>query len=117
MTRFRARGLSRSSLRPTRRFAKIPASTIQELLKPANKEKLKAILLYHVVPGKVVAADVVKLNGREVKTLEGGKVKVSTKNGVMVDNARVVKTDVMTSNGVIHVIDTVIMPKMKSDGM
>jgi uncharacterized surface protein with fasciclin (FAS1) repeats len=98
-------------------FAKIPAGTLEELLKPENKEKLRAILLYHVVPGRVVAADVVRLHGREVKTLEGSKVRIRTSNGVMVDNARVVKTDVLTSNGVIHVIDTVIMPKMKSGGM
>ncbi len=94
-------------------FAKLPAGTVAELLKPENKEKLKGILLYHVVPGKVAAADVVKLNGQEVATLEGSKVKIKTKHGVMVDNARVVKTDVMTSNGVIHVIDTVIMPSAK----
>ncbi|MBC7932236.1 MAG: fasciclin domain-containing protein [Rubrivivax sp.] len=98
-------------------FAKIPVGTLEELLKPENKEKLKAILLYHVVPGKFAAADVVKLNGREVKTLEGGMIKVRTENGVMVDNARVIKTDVMTSNGVIHVIDTVIMPTKMSGGM
>ena len=98
-------------------FAKIPAGTLAELLKPENKEKLRSILLYHVVPGRVVAADVVKLNGREVKTLEGSKVRINTEDGVMVDNARVVKTDVMTSNGVIHVIDTVIMPGMNSGGM
>ena len=97
-------------------FAKIHAGTLEELLKPENKGKLKAILLYHVVPGKVVAADVVKLNGRSVKTLGGGAVKIRTENGVMVDEARVVKTDVMASNGVIHVIDTVIMPDMKSGG-
>lgn len=98
-------------------FAKLPDGALEELLRPENKEKLRAVLLYHVVPGKVVAADVLKLNGREVKTLEGGKVKIKTKDGVMIDNARVVKTDVITSNGVIHVIDTVIMPKMKSNRM
>ena len=92
-------------------FARLPAGTVEELLKPENKEKLKAVLLYHVVPGKVVAADVVKLNGKEAKTLQGGKVKVRTTDGVMVDNARVLKTDVMATNGVIHVIDTVLMPK------
>lgn len=93
-------------------FAKLPAGTVEELLRPENKEKLKAVLLYHVVPGKVVAADVLKLNGKEAKTLQGGKVKVRTSGGVMVDNARVLKTDVMATNGVIHVIDTVLMPKM-----
>lgn len=94
-------------------FAKLPAGTIDNLLKPENKEKLKAILLYHVVSGKFAASDVAKLGGKEVKTLQGSKVKVSTKHGVMVDDARVVKTDVMTSNGIIHVIDTVIMPPAK----
>lgn len=98
-------------------FAKLPDGALEELLRPENREKLRAVLLYHVVPGKVVAADVMRLNGREVRTLEGSKVKVKTKGGVMVNNARVVQTDVMTSNGVIHVIDTVIMPKMKSNRM
>jgi uncharacterized surface protein with fasciclin (FAS1) repeats len=98
-------------------FAKLPSGTLEVLLRPENKEKLRAVLLYHVVPGKFGAADVVKLNGREVKTLEGSAIKVKIRNGVMVDGARVVKTDVMTSNGVIHVIDTVIMPEMKSGGM
>lgn len=91
-------------------FAKLPAGTLQELLKPANKEKLRSILLYHVVQGKVPAKDVVKLNGKSVKTLQGGTVKVNTKNGVMVNNSKVVKTDVMASNGVIHVIDSVLIP-------
>ena len=93
-------------------FAKLPAGTVASLLKPENKEKLKAILLYHVVSGKVPAADVVKLNGQSVKTLEGGMVKVSTKHGVKVDNANVTQADIDCSNGVIHVIDTVLMPKM-----
>lgn len=91
-------------------FAKLPPSTLNDLLKPENKEKLRAILLYHVVPGKFAATDVMKLNGQQVTTLQGSKVKVNTKHGVMVDNAKVIKTDVMTSNGIIHVIDTVIMP-------
>ena len=93
-------------------FAKLPAGTIDTLLMPENREKLKAVLLYHVVPGKFVAADVVKLNGKEAKTLQGGKVKVKANKGVMVDGANVVKTDVMATNGVIHVIDSVLMPKM-----
>ena len=91
-------------------FAKLPAGTVSSLLKPENKEKLKAILLYHVVSGKVKAADVMKLNGQSVKTLEGGMVKVSTKHGVRVDNANVTQTDIDCSNGVIHVIDTVLLP-------
>jgi uncharacterized surface protein with fasciclin (FAS1) repeats len=92
-------------------FAKLPAGTVDDLLKPENKAKLTAILTYHVVPGKVMAADVVKL--KEAKTVQGQPVKIKAKGGaVMVDNAKVVKTDITTSNGVIHVIDTVIMPKL-----
>jgi uncharacterized surface protein with fasciclin (FAS1) repeats len=93
-------------------FARLPAGTVESLLKPENKEKLKSILLYHVVPGNVTAKQVMKLNGRTVKTLEGGSIKVSTMHGVTVDEARVTKTDNQASNGVIHVIDTVLMPKM-----
>ena len=93
-------------------FAKLPAGTVESLLKPENKEKLKSILLYHVVPGNVTAKQVMKLNGRTVKTLEGGSIKVSTMDGVTVDDVRVTKTDIQASNGVIHVIDTVLMPKM-----
>jgi len=91
-------------------FAKLPKGTVEDLLKPENKAKLTAILTYHVVAGKVMAADVVKL--KDAKTVQGGSVKVSTMgNTVMVDNAHVVKTDIAASNGVIHVIDTVILPK------
>ena len=93
-------------------FAKLPAGTVESLLRPENKEKLKAILLYHVVPGNVTADKVVKLNGRSLKTLQGNSMEVSTKHGVRVDNAKVTQTDVKTSNGVIHIIDTVLMPKM-----
>jgi len=93
-------------------FAKLPAGTVDSLLRPENKEKLKSILLYHVVSGNVTASEVVKLNGRSVKTLQGSSVKVRTKHGVRVGNANVVQTDVMASNGVIHVIDTVLIPKM-----
>ena len=93
-------------------FAKLPAGTVESLLKPENKEKLKAILLYHVVSGNVPAKQVMKLNGRKVKTLEGGSIKVGTAHGVTVDGARVTKTDIQASNGVIHVIDRVLMPKM-----
>ena len=93
-------------------FAKLPAGTLESLLKPENKEKLKSILLYHVVSGNVPASKVVKLNGRSVKTLQGNSIKVQTKHGVRVGNAKVVQTDVMASNGVIHVIDTVLIPKM-----
>ncbi|HEY7783953.1 MAG TPA: fasciclin domain-containing protein [Pyrinomonadaceae bacterium] len=93
-------------------FAKLPAGTVESLLKPENKEKLKSILLHHVVAGNVTAKQVMKLNGRTVKTLEGSSIKVSTMNGVTVDDARVTKADIQASNGVIHVIDTVLVPKM-----
>jgi len=90
-------------------FAKLPPGTVEGLLK--DPAKLKKILLYHVVSGKVMAADVVKL--KTAKTVEGGMVKIAVKDGkVMLNNANVVKTDIGTDNGVIHVIDTVIMPKM-----
>ena len=91
-------------------FAKLPAGTLDSLLKPENKAKLQKILTYHVVAGKVMAADVMKLSS--AKTVEGENVAISVKNGgVMVDNAHVTKTDILASNGVINVIDSVIMPK------
>ena len=91
-------------------FAKLPAGTVEMLLKPENKAKLTAILTYHVVAGKVMAADVVKMT--EGKTVQGGMVKVSAMGGkVMINDAHVVTTDIAASNGVIHVIDTVMMPK------
>jgi uncharacterized surface protein with fasciclin (FAS1) repeats len=91
-------------------FAKLPKGTLDDLLKPENKAKLQAILTYHVVPGKVMATDVVKLNS--AKTVNGQTLTIDAKNGaVMVDNAKVAKTDIETSNGVIHVIDTVVLPK------
>ncbi len=91
-------------------FAKLPAGTVEDLLKPENHDKLVAILTYHVVPGKVMAKDVVKLH--EAKTVNGKEVKIMTEGGkVMVDNANVVKTDIACSNGVIHVIDSVILPQ------
>ena len=93
-------------------FAKLPAGTVEMLLKPENKEKLKAVLLYHVVPGNVTADQVTKLDGRSVKTLQGSSVKIKASHGVQVDNAKVTQTDIKASNGVIHVIDTVLMPKM-----
>lgn len=90
-------------------FAKLPAGTVEELLKPENKAKLVAILTYHVLPGKVMAAEVKTM---EAKTVQGQTVKlVVSAAGVTVDNAKVVKTDVTAENGVIHVIDTVIIPK------
>jgi uncharacterized surface protein with fasciclin (FAS1) repeats len=91
-------------------FAKLPAGTLESLLKPENKAKLAGILTYHVVAGKVMAADVVKLTS--AKTVQGGEVKIQAMGGhVMVNNATVTKTDIATSNGVIHVIDTVLLPK------
>lgn len=88
-------------------FAKLPAGTVDNLL--ANPEKLKQILLYHVVPGKVMAKDVVGLSS--ATTAQGSDIAIAVKDGsVMINNAKVLKTDVMASNGVIHVIDTVIVP-------
>ncbi len=91
-------------------FAKLPEGTIETLLKPENKQMLADILTYHVVSGKVNAKDVVKLDS--AKTVQGNNVHIMVKNGgvVLNDNSNVVKTDIATSNGVIHVIDTVIMP-------
>ena len=88
-------------------FAKLPAGTLDGLLK--DKAKLTSILTYHVVAGKVMAADVVKL--RDAKTVQGQSVTISTKDGVKVDAAKVTKTDIQATNGVIHVIDSVILPK------
>jgi uncharacterized surface protein with fasciclin (FAS1) repeats len=91
-------------------FAKLPPGTLESLLKPENKAKLQSILTYHVVSGKVMAQDVVKLHS--AKTVEGQDVTIKTMNGrVMVDSASVTKTDIMTSNGVIHVIDSVLLPR------
>lgn len=90
-------------------FSKLPKGTLESLLKPENKSKLAAILKYHVVSGKVMAKDVVKLS--EAKTLQGSAAKITVKDGnVSVDKALVTKTDIQTSNGVIHVIDSVILP-------
>jgi len=92
-------------------FAKLGEETLQELLKPENKEKLTKILTYHVVPGKVTASQVVKLDGEKVKTAAGPQAMISVDgNTVKVDEAKVIKTDIMCSNGVIHVIDSVIVP-------
>jgi uncharacterized surface protein with fasciclin (FAS1) repeats len=94
-------------------FAKLPAGTLEMLLKPENKAKLASILTYHVVPGKVMAADVVKLTN--AGTVQGPRVDISAKGGtVTVDGAKVVTTDIACSNGVIHVIDSVILPNDKN---
>jgi len=91
-------------------FSKLPAGTVESLLKPENKDKLKAVLLYHVVSGDVTAAQVVKLSA--AKTINGQDLKLTVNDGtVMVNDAKVVKADVFASNGVIHVIDTVLLPK------
>jgi uncharacterized surface protein with fasciclin (FAS1) repeats len=93
-------------------FAKLPEATLADLLKPENKAKLAGILTYHVVAGKVMAKDVVEL--KSAKTVQGSKVKIKVKDGtVMVGGAKVVKTDIACKNGVIHVIDAVILPKPK----
>ena len=91
-------------------FAALPAGTVEDLLKPENKEKLVEILTYHVVPGKVMAADV---KAGEVPTVQGGKATIKIEGEtVMIDEAKVTKTDIAASNGVIHVIDKVLMPPM-----
>ena len=93
-------------------FGKLPKGTVEELVKPENKDKLSAILKYHVVAGKIMAADVVKLKNAE--TVQGGKVRIRVKDGkVRVNKANVVKTDIACKNGVIHVIDAVILPPEK----
>lgn len=90
-------------------FAKLPAGTVEDLLKPENKDKLTAILTYHVVPGKVMAADAMKVDS--ATTVQGGDITIKTMDGkVMVNDATVTQADIEASNGVIHVIDTVIMP-------
>ena len=95
-------------------FAKLPKGTVEDLLKPENRQKLVSILTYHVVPGKVMAKDVVKL--KDAKTVQGSKVKINVKEGkVLVDKAKVVKTDIPCKNGVIHVIDAVILPQAKAE--
>ena len=93
-------------------FAKLPAGTLESLLKPENKAKLQRILTYHVVAGKVMAADVAKT--QSAKAVSGDVITIATRGGtVAVDNATVVKTDILASNGVIHVIDAVMLPKDK----
>ena len=90
-------------------FSKLPAGTVESLLKPANKQKLTSILTYHVVAGNVKAADVVKLSS--AKTLNGKLITIKTAGGkVLINGATVVKADIAATNGTIHVIDTVLMP-------
>ncbi len=93
-------------------FAKLPPGTVENLLKPENREQLRRILTYHVVSGKVMASDVVKL--QSAKAVSGDTIRIRVSDGtVMVDNARVVTPDIAASNGVIHVIDSVILPAAK----
>jgi len=92
-------------------FAKLPEGTVESLLKPENKDKLIKILTYHVVAGKVMSTDL--SNGMEAETVQGQKIKIMLKDGVaMVNNATITTADIEASNGVVHVIDTVIMPEM-----
>lgn len=102
-------------------FAKLPKGTLETLLKPENKGELAKILKFHVIPGKVLAADVVKLNGKDSpKTLEGSTFKINVAGGKVSVSAKttatVVKTDIEGTNGVIHVLDTVILPGAASEG-
>ena len=91
-------------------FAKLPAGTVESLLKPENKAKLQSVLTYHVVAGRVSSGEVVKMTS--AKTVQGQEIKISQNAGtVMVNGAKVVKTDIACSNGVIHVIDAVILPQ------
>ncbi len=90
-------------------FAKLPDGTVEDLLKPENKEKLVAVLTYHVVPGKIMSSDIAGKTAM-VKTVQGSKLNVDATNGVKVDEATVIAADIETSNGVIHVIDTVVIP-------
>lgn len=94
-------------------FAKLPKGTLDDLLKPENKAKLASILTYHVVAGKVMSKDIAGKTSK-TKTVEGSEISINATKGVMVNDAKVTKADIETSNGVIHVIDTVIMPPTKS---
>lgn len=90
-------------------FAALPAGTVETLLKPENKDQLIAVLTYHVVPGKVMSTDLV--DDMQAATVQGSKVTIDLDNGVMVDQANVISADIEAENGVIHVIDAVILPK------
>jgi len=90
-------------------FAALPEGTVEDLLKPENKDKLVAILTYHVVPGKVMSGDIAGQT-LEVASVEGSSLSINATDGVKIDNANVVSADIETSNGVIHVIDTVVLP-------
>jgi transforming growth factor-beta-induced protein len=90
-------------------FGKLPEDVVADLLKPENQAKLRSVLTYHVVAGKVLASDVVKL--KTAKTVQGQELTIDTNDGVKIDGANVVQTDIACSNGVIHIIDTVVLPK------
>jgi len=90
-------------------FAKLPAGTVENLLKPENKEQLVAVLTYHVVPGKVMSSDIAGKTAK-VATVEGGELSIDATDGVKVNEANVISADIEASNGVIHVIDTVVLP-------
>ena len=91
-------------------FAALPAGTVENLLKPENKNQLVAVLTYHVIPGKVMSSDIAGKTA-EVETVQGSALSIDATSGVMVDNAMVTTADIITSNGVIHVIDKVVLPK------
>ena len=90
-------------------FAALPEGTVENLLKPENKEQLVAVLTYHVIPGKVMSSDIAGKTA-EVKTVQGSELSIDATSGVMVDNATVTTADIITSNGIIHVIDKVVLP-------
>ncbi len=91
-------------------FAKLPAGTVENLLQPENRDQLAAVLTYHVIPGKVMSSDIAGQQ-LEAETVQGSTVEIDATDGVMVDNATVTTADIEASNGVIHVIDTVILPE------
>lgn len=90
-------------------FAKLPAGTVDELLKPENRDQLVSLLTYHVVPGKIMSKDIAGKTA-QVDSVQGSKLSVDATDGVTVDNANVIAADIEASNGVIHVIDSVVMP-------
>jgi uncharacterized surface protein with fasciclin (FAS1) repeats len=94
-------------------FAKVPQQTLDDLLQPENKKKLEAILTYHVVPGKVTSHEVFAMNS--ATTLQGQKLNISKQNGVKINEAKMIVTDVEATNGVIHIIDSVLMPAMNAN--
>lgn len=93
-------------------FSKLPAGTLENLLKPENKDTLKDILLYHVAKGKLSSADILKLDGKKLTLLNGKTANITVKNGdVFINDAKIIITDIAGSNGIIHVIDAVLIPE------